>query len=136
MLAPLDSVFLRVACGCLWLASTALLCTGAAAVALVFALSIGEGGAMVIAAAVLVLVAVFDGGDPAISYAAVFVVSSVFFPVAVAAGYDIDPAALLSGLFDAARDLGPLLRASSELALDLLSAFLEALMRFFRTHLG
>ena len=136
MFAHLVSVFLRVACACLWVASTAVICTGAAAVALVVALSLGEGGAMVIALALLVLAAVFDEGDPAISYAGVFVVSSVFFPVAVAAGYEIHPAVLLNRLFDAARDLAPLIRAGSKLALDLLSVVLEAPMPFMRSHLG
>ena len=136
MFSHLVSVFLRVACACLWVASTAVICTGAAAVALVVALSLGEGGPMVIALALLVLGAVLDEGDPAISYASVFVVSSVFFPLAVAAGYDIDPAVLLSDLFDTARDLASLVRTSLELGLDLLSAFLEAPMRFLPSRLG
>ena len=133
MLAALGPGFLRLVCGALSVASTAILCTGAAAVALAVAVALGEGGAMGIAVAVLVLAAVSDGCDSAISTVAIFVVASVFFPVAVAAGYDIDPAALLAGLFDAARDPVAFLRAGSECVFDLVLALLEALARLARS---
>lgn len=136
MLGLLGSMFLRVASGSLWIASTAVLCTGAAAVALVVAIALGAAGAMVIAVAVLVFAGVFEEGDPGVSYAAVLVVSSAFLPVAVTAGSDVDPALLLNDLFDAARELAPVLRAVSQLALDMISVCLEALVRFLRSHLG
>ena len=91
---------------------------------------------MGIAVAVLVLAAVSDGCDSAISTVAIFVGASVwlgFFPVAVAAGYDIDPATLLARLFDAARDPVAFLRAGSECVLDLVLALLEALARLARS---
>ena len=134
------SAFLRIACGCLWLTSTAVLCAGAAAVTLVFAVALGEAGALVSATALLVFASNYDAfEDPwyeRVPFAAVFVVASAYFPVAVAAGYDIEPTVLLSMLFDWARDPLSLLRTWSDAARDVLELLRESFSGLLRRVAG